>query len=99
MGALPEIFSSDRDTADKFIEALKNYFQLNHAVTQLQSNKTKIALALTCIQGPLVTQWVRIVGDWVDNLTPQEDADPDVWAQFLEQFNAQYQDSTKEQKA
>ena len=26
MGALPEIFSGDRDTADKFIESLKNYF-------------------------------------------------------------------------
>ena len=96
MGALPEIFSGDRDTADKFIESLKNYFQLNHAVTQLQSNKTKITLPLRCIQGPLVTQWVRIIGEWADNLMPQEDIDPDVWVQFLEQFNVQYQDSTKE---
>jgi hypothetical protein len=31
MGALPQVFEGNRETADNFIDAVRNHFRLNHA--------------------------------------------------------------------
>jgi len=52
----------------------------------------QVALALTLIQGPLVAEWHKNVGEWIDGLTPNDDV-PAVWDHFLDKFSTQFQDS------
>ena len=73
MGQLTPVFNGDRTKSEEFIELLKAYFRLNHQVPALRSFLTRIALALTLIQGPNVSKWTRTVGDWLDRLTPLDD--------------------------
>jgi hypothetical protein len=61
MGQLPPIFDGDRTKSEGFVDLLRSYFRLNHQVPAFQSYLTRIALALTLIQGPLVQEWTRLV--------------------------------------
>ena len=74
------------------------YFHLNHQVPALRSFLTRIALTLTLIQGPNVSEWTRTVGDWLDRLTPQDD-EFDTWDQFANQFLVAFADTQRDQKA
>jgi hypothetical protein len=56
MGQLPPIFDEDQTKLEEFLDLLKAYFRLNHQVPAFQSFLTRIALALTLIQGPLVQE-------------------------------------------
>ena len=67
MGQLPPIFDGDRTKSKVFLDALKAYFCLNHQAPAFNSYLTRIALALTLIQGPLVQEWTRTIGDWLDD--------------------------------
>ena len=98
MGQLPPVFDGDQTKSEEFIELLKAYFCLNHQVPALRSFLTRIALALTLIQGPNVSEWTRTVGDWLDRLTPQDD-EFDTWDQFANQFLAAFADTHRDQKA
>ena len=51
---------------ESFIDCLKAYFHLNHQVPAFQFYITRIALTLTLIQGPLVQEWARMTGEWLD---------------------------------
>jgi hypothetical protein len=99
MGQMPTVFAGDRSAAEGFVDALKAYFRLNHQFPAYASFLTRIALALTLIQGPLVEEWARYVGDWLDQLDPILDDVRDTWDQFLEQFLAQFVDSQRDQRA
>src|ERR1700746_3397663 len=57
-----------------------------------------VALALTLIQGPLVDIWKDEIGEWLDNLDPEDDV-PELWEQFKEEFSDQFLDSQQAQKA
>jgi len=92
MGALPSIFSGNREQADNFIKQLKGYIQLNWLVPGMNSYIQQVALALTLIQGPLVAEWHKNIGEWIDRLTPQDDIQA-VWDHFLDKFTSQFQDS------
>ena len=70
MGQLPPIFDGDRTKAEAFLDTLKAYFRLNHQVPTFNSYLTRITLALTLIQGPLVQEWTRMIGDWLDDRDP-----------------------------
>ena len=98
MGQLPPVFDGDQTKSEEFIELLKAYFHLNHQVPALRSFLTRIALALTLIQGPNVAELTRSVGNWLDRLDPQDD-DFDTWNQFTTQFLAAFADTQKDQKA
>jgi len=50
------------------------------------------------IQGPLVAEWTRTMGEWIDTLQPVDDI-PTVWEQFLTEFATQYQDTQRQQRA
>jgi len=92
MGALPAIFAGNREQADDFIEQLKGYICLNRLVLGMNSFIQRVALALTLIQGPLVAEWHKNIGEWIDGLTPNDDV-PAVWDHFLDEFSTQFQDS------
>jgi len=98
MGALPSIFNRDRMYADDFIEQLKAYIRLNRQVAGMGSFIQRVAFALTLIQGPLVAEWTRAMGAWLDTLQAIDDI-PAVWDQFLTEFSNQYQDTQRQQRA
>ena len=98
MGQLPPVFDGDRTKSEEFIELLKAYFHLNHQVLALRSFLTRIALALTLIQGPNVSKWTRTVEDWLNRLTPLND-EFNTWDQFANQFLVAFADTQRDQKA
>ena len=59
----------------------------------------KVAFTLMHMKGPKVANWVITMGETIEGLDPLVDNIPAVWTTFLDMFNAQYQDSTKEEKA
>jgi hypothetical protein len=99
MGQLPAVFAGDRALAEAFIDSLKAYFRLNHQVPNFQSYLTRIALALTLIQGPLVAEWTRHTGDWLELQNPIADDVRDTWNQFETQFLTSFADSQRDQRA
>jgi hypothetical protein len=82
-----------------FIDQLRAYFRLNHRVPAYQSFLTRIALTLTLIQGPLVQEWVRHPGDWLDRQDPLIDNIQGVWEQFEQQFLTTFTDTQRDQRA
>jgi len=98
MGALPAVFNGDHMYADDFIEQLKAYIRLNWQVVGMGSFIQRAAFALTLIQGPLVAEWTRAIGAWLDTLQAIDDI-PVVWDQFLAEFSNQYQDTQCQQRA
>ena len=59
----------------------------------------KVAFTLTHMKGSKVANWVKTMGETIEGLDPLVDNIPAIWTTFLDMFNAQYQDSTKEEKA
>ena len=99
MGKLPDTFNGDRTKAEDFIEEVKGYLRLNQDVAGFNSPMKKVAFMLTHMKGPKVANWVKTMGETIEGLDPLVDNIPAVWTTFLDMFNAQYQDSTKEEKA
>ena len=99
MGQLPPIFDGDKTKSEAFLDALKAYFHLNHQVPTFNSYLTRIALALMLIQGPLVQEWMRTIGDWLDNQDPLQEDKRNMWNQFIHQFMASFTNTQKDQRA
>ena len=59
----------------------------------------KVAFTLMHMKGPKVANWVKTMGETIEGLDPLVDNIPAIWATFLDMFNVQYQDFTKEEKA
>ena len=59
----------------------------------------KVVFMLMHMKGPKVANWVKTMRETIEGLDPLVDNIPAVWTTFLDMFNAQYQDSTKEEKA
>ena len=57
-GNPPEIFTGDREKADRFLSQLKHYYLANIGVPEFNSWIRKVVIACTYIQGPLVDKWV-----------------------------------------
>jgi Zinc knuckle/Retrotransposon gag protein len=98
MGQLPPIFDGDRTKSEGFVDLQKSYFRLNHRVPTFQSYLTRIALALTLIQGPLVQEWTHHLGNWLDRRHPMLDDILDTWDQFIAQFEAAFTDTQRDQR-
>ena len=90
-----EIFTGDREKADRFLSQLKCYYLANIEVPEFNSWIRKVVIACTYIQGPLVDKWVDRAVDWLVQLNPLIDNIEDVWDQFLDAFTEQFQDSQK----
>ena len=96
MGNLPHEFTGDRTKADNFIKEVKAYFHVNEDVAGFNSPIKKVAFTLTLIKGDEVAGWVRDMGIWIDGLDRVQDNFPIVWTQFLDEFEAQFQDPNKQ---
>ena len=99
MGKLPKIFNGDRTKADDFIEEVKGYLCLNAEVAGFDSPMKKITFTLTHMKGPEVAGWVHDIGHMLDGLNPLVDNIPFLWEQFLNEFEAQYLDTAREDQA
>jgi hypothetical protein len=95
-GALPVIFTGERDKAEAFLKALKGYLHLNERVPPLDTWCGKTALAPTLIQGEAVEGFAREQGDIYDG-------DPhkihDMWIKFLQAFEHCFLDTRRDAKA
>ena len=98
-GNPPEIFSGEREKADRFLSQLERYYLANLGVPEFNSWIRKVVIACTYIQGPLVDKWVDRAVDWLSQLDPLIDDIEDVWVQFLDTFAEQFQDSQKGERA
>ena len=99
MGKLPKTFNGDRVKAEDFIEEVKGYLRLNQDIAGFNSPMKKVAFMLTLMKGPKVANWVKTMGDIIERLDPLVNNISAVWTMFLDMFDGQYQDSTKEEKA
>jgi hypothetical protein len=98
MGSLPQIFDGSREKAQGFIEEVKGYLRLNNGVTGFTSPRMKIALVLTLIKGTEVEEWAKDMGTMLDQLGPADNI-PALWDQFLVEFDNQFQDSNRPERA
>jgi hypothetical protein len=98
MGNLPQIFDGNRSKADGFIEEVKGYLRLNRDVAGYNSPIKKVAFTLTLVKGENVQGWVRDMGTWLDTLDAADNV-PAVWTQFLAEFDTQFMDSQRADKA
>jgi hypothetical protein len=98
MGKEPQDFYGDREKANDFIEEVRGYLRLNADVVGFDSPRKKAAFLLTCMKGPEVAGWVRDMGRVIDQLGPNNNA-PIFWEQFLQEFEMQFQDSSREDRA
>jgi hypothetical protein len=94
----PQDFYGNWEKADNFIEEVKGYLHLNQDVSRFNSLKKKAAFTLACMKGPKVAGWVRDMGRIIDQLGPNDNA-PIFWEQFLWEFEMQFQDSLREDRA
>jgi hypothetical protein len=95
-GALPVIFTGERDKAEAFLEALKGYLRLNERVPPLDTWRGKTALTLTLIQGEAVEDFVREQGDAYDSDPRELRA---LWSNFLQAFEHRFLDTQRDAKA
>ena len=97
----PAIFKGDRTKAEHLLDEVKGYLALNHQVAGFNSPIRKVCYALTYIKGPKIEGWVRDMWTWIDGLIHDyaNNDIPAVWDGFLTEFNQQFSDSQKEQRA
>jgi hypothetical protein len=98
MGNKPENFYGDRAKADTFIKDVKAYLQLNEDVVGYNSPKNKIAFTLTCMKGDEVSGWTRAMGEMLDTL-PRDQNVLLLWYFFLQEFETQYLNTAREDRA
>jgi hypothetical protein len=98
MGNKPENFYGDRVKVDTFIEDVKAYLQLNEDVAGYNSPKNKIAFTLTCMKGDEVSRWTQAMGEMLDTLSRNQNV-PLLWDFFLQEFEVQYLDTAREDRA
>jgi hypothetical protein len=98
MGKQPESFYGDRTKAEQFIEEVQGYLRLNADVAGLNSPRNKIAFTLTCMKGSEVAGWTKSIGQMLDTLNPDQNI-PLLWDHFVQEFDRQYLDSTRENRA
>jgi hypothetical protein len=98
MGNKLENFYGDRAKADMFIEDVKAYLRLNKDVAGYNSPKNKIAFTLTCMKGDEVSGWTQAMGEMLDTLLRDQNV-PLLWDFFLQEFEVQYLDTAREDRA
>ena len=99
MGALPQSFYSNRAKAESFINEVQEYLRLNADVAGYNSPMKKVVLTLMLMKGLEIAGWRRNMGLWIDRLDPLRDNIPNLWTQFLQEFQNQFQDTLGPDKA
>ena len=95
MGTPPASFNGTRSQAERFINDLVIYIDLNQNVLNFTSYHARVLFALTCLAGNEVKTWKSQRAQWVH----QQPDHPNTWATFLNDFNARFLDSQRDQRA
>jgi hypothetical protein len=98
IGNKPENFYRDRAKANMFIEDVKAYLRLNEDVAGYSSPKNKITFTLICMKGDEVSEWTWAMGEMLDTLSHNQNV-PLLWDFFLQEFEVQYLDTAKGDRA
>ena len=98
MGALPMIFEGDCSKAESFLREFSTYLLVNYDIPALASFIKRIVIALTCIKGPEVNQWMQQQLKWLMMLQPADNTHA-TYQQFIANFRACFMDSQKAQRA
>ena len=98
MGTLPTIFEGDHSKAESFLREFSTYLLVNYDVPALASFIKRIAIALICIKGPEVNQWMQQQLKWLMTLQPVDNNNA-MYQQFIANFHACFMDSQKAQRA
>ena len=98
MGALPMIFEGDHSKAESFLREFSTYLLVNYDIPALASFIKRITIALTCIKGPKVNQWMQQQLKWLMTLQPADDTNA-TYQQFIANFCTHFMDSQKAQRA
>ena len=98
MGTLPMIFEGDCSKAESFLREFSTYLLVNYDIPVLTSFIKRITIALTCIKGPKVNQWMQQQLEWLMTLQPVDDNNA-TYQQFIANFCACFMDSQKAQRA
>ena len=96
MGTLPTIFEGDCSKAESFLREFSTYLLINYDIPALASFIKRIAIALTCIIGPEVNQWMQQQLEWLMTLQPADNMNA-TYQQFIANFCACFMDSQKAQ--
>ena len=92
------IFEGDHLKAESFLREFSTYLLVNYDVLALTSFIKQIAIALTCIKGPEVNQWIQQQLEWLMTLQPNNDNNA-TYQQFIQNFHNHFMDLQKVQRA
>src|SRR5712672_611191 len=98
MGKLPADFHGDQAKGEDFLGECKGYLLLNEDVPGFDSPKKKIQFVLTHMKGPDVAGWVKDMQTLLTTIDPANNV-PILWDQFLVEFERNFQDTAKADKA
>jgi hypothetical protein len=95
----PQVFDGDQTKADAFIRELCLYMMANQGVPGFESPMRRTTIALTFIKGPKVDAWVKTMLQVLEQLDPAVENVKYVYTNFLEHFQTQFTNSTKQETA
>jgi hypothetical protein len=95
----PQPFDGERTKAEAFLRELRLYMMANQGVPGFESPIRHVAIALTFIKGPKVNGWVEAMLQVLEQLHPIADNVEYTYTNFLNHFQTQFTDSTKQETA
>jgi hypothetical protein len=95
----PQVFEGDRTKAEAFMRELRLYMLANRGVPGFESPMRRVAIALTFIKGLKVDGWVEAMLQTLEQLDPATEDVEYVYTNFLNHFQTQYTDSTRQEVA
>jgi hypothetical protein len=93
----PQVFEGDRTKAEAFMRELRLYMLANRGVPGFESPMRRVAIALTFIKGLKVDGWVEAMLQTLEQLDPATEDVEYVYTNFLNHFQTQYTDSTRQE--
>jgi hypothetical protein len=93
------VFKGDRTKAEAFMRELRLYMLANRGVPGFESPMRRVAIALTFIKGLKVDGWVEAMLQTLEQLDPATEDVEYVYTNFLNHFQTQYTDSTRQEVA
>jgi hypothetical protein len=96
-GMPPQVFKGDQTKVEAFMRELRLYMLANHRVSGFESPMRHVAIALTFIKGLKVNGWVEAMLQTLEQLDPAMENVEYMYTNFLNHFQTEYTDSTKQE--
>jgi len=92
-------FNRERTKVKVFLRELRLYMMANQGVPGFELPIRHVAIALTFIKGPKVDGWVEAMLQALEQLHPIKDNVKYTYTNFINHFQTQFTDSTKQETA